>query len=119
MIANNIKDFVNMKAFTQKRFQSYCADKTKPIAERWTLFCDAPDELKNIEYEIIEPEQDLNFLNNIAWRDYFSVSRFKTYYLNNDFIERIQEVYTLTPAEVPQLQEWILERCLGSFVYDW
>lgn len=102
-----------------KWFRGYCADKTVPITKRWALFCDAPDELKNKEMYIIHPEQDLDFIDDISWYDDFRVAKFETYYLDNNFIEQAQEAFNLTSAQIQQLQEWILERCLGSFVYDW
>lgn len=102
----NAKKLANMY---KEAFEAYITDKSIPLDLRWSLWLDAPSELKNRDscipdFQSLEEE----FLYDGMFNRYETVETV-----------RILEMFTESAGDLEAFKEEILEQNLESFEYDW
>lgn len=109
-------------------YLAYIKDRTIPLEERWNIYLQMPDFMKEsdgwVEYIPIFEEHGLN------WYDDFYLDRYVTINLV-DIVERLEEALTeeyplcfeekvrQIPNIVEEVKEWVLEKNILSFINDW
>lgn len=118
--AKKIKE--ELVSYNKPLLEKWIIDKSIPLEERWNLWKDSPEELKN-ECQWVE---DFTISGRgISWYDDFYKERCETVYLS-DLIHNMQRDFNepvclkkYTQADIDDFKEQILAKNLLSFVYDW
>lgn len=112
------------------RYVAYISDTSVPLENRWELFCEAPHDFKNHNYWIVNFSAQATIPEcNINWDDFY-FERHETIEMDNfvdeellDCLECLIEDGELTEdgmaSIVTAFKEEILQKNLGSFVFDW
>ncbi len=126
-LKNNIVTAVNMVNIAKAQFAETIKDKQIPLEERWKLFEETPLYIKGFEPWV---ERFIFSGEQIAFYDDFDVEKGSTVDLH-DIVQTLTEQLShdghynpieLTEANIldlDALKEDILQRNIGSFVYDW
>lgn len=120
-----IKDIVNAH---KEVFAAYIADTTKPLEDRWRVFCDAPEYLKNDMWYMCSRLDHYFGKDVVMYEGPVHIERYQEMTSEDaveayaEHLERLDE----NPVEEPELKaiidsikEKILADNFGRFTYDW
>lgn len=128
---NKINELNIMIAQAKLEFEHYIVHSDIPLNVRWEAFIAAPECLKNHARYIVHfaslPEQTLGYDCTVHCKRYETVNvdnliecleeRFGE---NEDAAEKgVEPYYNMEGIDLVKLKEEILQKNLGSFVYDW
>jgi len=95
---------------------TYITDKNISLDDRWNMFCKSPMQMRNQEPYIITFKWE-NKYKEIQWYEWFSTDRYATIDMET-IIEHMFD-YEHSDEQIEDMKEEILEKNLGSFIYDW
>lgn len=109
------------------RYKAYIADKTIPLEDRMAVFRAAPYEWKDHQSWIVHFDSEkLLEGGEIFWYDDFYVERHETVDVYDFIVARLDDWLTendYEPEDIAKImtafKEEMLEKNLGSFVFDW
>jgi len=96
---------------------TYIRDKNISLDDRWKMFCKAPMQMRNTDSYIVTFNWEKKY-HEISWYDSFGYDRYATVDME-DVITAMWENEENNEEELKDMKEEILEKNLGSFIYDW
>jgi hypothetical protein len=99
----------------ESKFAKAIKDKSVSLDARWSLFCCAPNELKNYHCYVV----DCKFKGKeIEWYN-LGYNKYETIDMK-DVVDRLYEDQDKSDYKyIEELMEYILSKNLGSFYYAW
>lgn len=104
---NNAKKLSNMY---KESFEAYIKDKSLPLELRWQLWLNAPSDMKDYWGDIYHWDS--------VDEDYVFGDRFSRYQSVRT-VDLIETVAEMSPEELEDFKEEILENNLEGYEYDW
>lgn len=97
--------------------KQFVQDKTKPLEERWEIFCLAEMGERG---DWVEDFDSLNkvYGGEVSWYDDFCVERMQTVYLTN-VLDTLTSKDNITEEQINEFKEEVLQKFIWSFEFDW
>lgn len=123
LLAKQIEDLKRLTATVKPQCEAYCADKSFPLADRWEIFCIAPDK-ECSPFQEIPSEDEVGLTEEISPYDDWCLERHETFDVCdkiNNWEESIGASWGTGYNQVTLdlFKEYYMATYTGSFVFDW
>lgn len=108
----------------KKLFEQSISDKSIPLEDRWAIFVNAPDSLKNHHQWVIswvspEIEDGMQYEGGIMyWEKYETVKAERAIEAMWEYISE-ENFHEITEEMISSEMEMLLSKNIGSYCYDW
>lgn len=104
-------------AKVNKYFADYIKNESINLDERWAVFKDAPESLKEHDTFVVHFTWEVTH-GGISWYDDFYKDKYALVYMV-EIVEQMEEQENYSVAQVDDMKAEILSKNLSSFEYDW
>lgn len=116
-LKKQIEDLQRLTATVKPQCEAYCKDKTIPLADRWEIFCIAPNKNEG-GFQDIPYFKDVGLEDEISPYDDWCLQRHETFDVC-DRIDEWEEGSGYTQDTINLFKEHYMSTYTGSFVFDW
>lgn len=123
-ICDILSAYEDVQAKVKKLFEQFISDKSVALDDRWEIFVNAPDSLKNHHQWVIswispEIEDGMQYEGGIMyWEKYETVKVERAIEAMCEYMSE-DNFHEITKEMISSEMEMLLSKNIGSYCYDW